>query len=69
MSVRAQLEEMFVVWNQLQAMEFNRYLQRRWLYEAQQPAFPTPERITKQIYRRRLSSWQAALGPIKHGWG
>lgn len=33
------------------------------------PAFKLPERVTQRILRRRLSSWQAALGPIKHGWG
>lgn len=35
----------------------------------QMPAFQLPERVTRRMCRRRLASWQAALGPIKHGWG
>ena len=34
-----------------------------------EPAFQLPERVTQRILRRRLSSWQASMGPIKHGWG
>ena len=69
LNARHQIEDMLFVWSHLRAMDFNRDLQRRWLAEAQRPAFPLPERIAGEIYRRRLSSWAAALGPIKHGWG
>ena len=46
------------------------YERERWLYEAMRPAGPEPKWVADQrTYRRRLASWQASLGPIKHGWG